>query len=123
MVRHDALPTWANTGFSDPTGGGIPWVPGASGKIVAIEFVQLSAPEAKDHANKVLWVSRVPSTSATPLKILGTLDGTSQQYGMTVESGPGPSYVNMPRAGCWHLALSWDEGRQTDSLDLVFSKP
>ena len=29
---------------------------------------------------------------------------------------PGPSIVDMPQAGCWHLDLSW--GGRTDSIDL-----
>jgi hypothetical protein len=35
-----------------------------------------------------------------------------------VQGGPGPSIVDLPRAGCWRLSLRW-AGR-TDELDLQY---
>jgi hypothetical protein len=121
MVRTGPLPSWASGGFGNPQAGGTPYVVGVSGKIAAILFVPLSSPEAKDHGNKVLWVSRA-DPGFHPLVIDATLAGTSAVVHRTL-TGVGPSYVDLPKAGCWHLQLSWDGGRQHDSLDLVYSAP
>jgi hypothetical protein len=121
MVQDGPLPSWAGAGFSNPQGGGTPYVVGVSGNIAAILFVPLSSPEAKDHANKVLWVSRA-DPGFHPLLIDATLAGTSTVVHRSL-SGVGPSYVDLPKAGCWHLQLSWDDGQQHDSLDLVYSAP
>src|SRR5262249_2762831 len=38
--------------------------------------------------------------------------------GRVLAGGPGPSYVNLPSAGCWRLELSWSG--LTDTLDLAY---
>jgi hypothetical protein len=35
-----------------------------------------------------------------------------------VQGGPGPSFVNLPRAGCWRFTLRW--AHNVDELDLVY---
>jgi hypothetical protein len=35
-----------------------------------------------------------------------------------VPTGPGPSTIDLPEAGCWRLTLSWS-GRK-DSVDLAY---
>ena len=62
-LRTDPLPSWATTGFSDPTASGVPHAIGAQGKITAIMFGPLSYPESKTIANKVLWVTRVTAAA------------------------------------------------------------
>src|SRR5947209_20608923 len=61
VVRRDALPAWARTGFGDPSPSGIPYVPGARGDILGVLFgYPLAAPPpTHGRANKILWVSRV----------------------------------------------------------------
>jgi hypothetical protein len=118
-LRTDPLPTWASTGFSDPTALGVPHAIGAQGKIAAIMFGPLRYPEAKTVANKVLWVTRV-TAHAEPLVIDARLEGTTQTVRRTLPTGPGPSYLELPHAGCWLLSLSWNGGAQHDSLELPY---
>ena len=113
------LPEWARSGFSDPRPR-IPYVLGDHGDIAAILFAQpLTSPPSADHNNKILWVSRVAGGSS--LHITATLPDGSASVTRVVDGGPGPSIIDLPRAGCWHLALDWGAG--TDSLDLAYVAP
>lgn len=122
-VRTDVLPQWAWAGFSNPEEGGVRWVMGSQGHILAILFVELDAPEAKDHSNKILWVTPLEQDPLAPLLVDAVKDGTTQVVRRTIENGPGPSYLDLPTAGCWHLDLSWDGGKHTDTMSLVYATP
>ncbi|MFC6343481.1 hypothetical protein ACFP8W_15960, partial [Nocardioides hankookensis] len=118
-VPSGLLPDWARAGFSDPHPR-IPYVTGERGDIVAILFAQpLTAPASTDHTNKVLWVSRVATEG--DLRITATLPDGSAPVARVVEGGPGPSIIDLPRTGCWHLELDW--GDRSDSLDLAYVAP
>ncbi|GAA0397109.1 hypothetical protein GCM10009530_55880 [Microbispora corallina] len=118
-VTRDALPTWARGGFSDD-GTGTPHVFGERGDIVAVLFnYPPVASTDPDVANKILWVSRVPQRPMDPLKIRAVLDGTSTSVARQIDGGPGPSSVNLPKAGCWRLTLTWSG--HTDAMALRFS--
>jgi hypothetical protein len=120
-VETGPLPDWASAGFSDPQSGGVPFVIGADGRMAAILFGQpLTAPEDKHRANKILWVSRQESAPLLPLEIDAQLAGSGQTVHRTITGGPGPSYLELPTAGCWHLSLTWDGGRQKDTMDLAY---
>ena len=114
------LPAWARAGFSDPSAPQ-PHVLGIDGDIVAILWAvrdPLHAPPLPDRANKILWVSRLPVQPLSPLKIRATLAGTSRSVSREVIGGPGPSYVDLPAAGCGTLALSWSG--HTDDVKLRY---
>jgi hypothetical protein len=118
-VPSRVLPPWARRGFTaaEPR---MPYVLGAHGDIAAILFGNpLAAPPRPDLANKILWVSRT-SPSPGPLSIEARLDGSRTVVTRTVPGGPGPSIIDLPRSGCWHLTLTW--ARQTDTLDLRYSR-
>jgi hypothetical protein len=118
-VPSRVLPPWARTGFSaaEPR---MPYVLGARGDIVAILFGDpLAAPPRRDLSNKILWVSRVPLVPGDPLVVHARLDGTGTRVTRTVPGGPGPSGVDLPGAGCWHLTLNWSG--HTDTMDLRYS--
>jgi hypothetical protein len=120
-VETGPLPDWASTGFSDPQAGGVPFVIGADGRIAAILFGQpLTVPEGKDRGNKILWVSRKESAPLLPLEIDAQLGAAGETVHRTIAGGPGPSSLELPKAGCWHLSLTWDGGRQKDSMDLAY---
>ncbi|MEU4371579.1 hypothetical protein [Micromonospora chersina] len=123
-VEEGPLPDWADAGFSEETPR-MPHVLGAKGEIVAVLFGHpLAVGRTEGPNNKILWVARPaatpspdPSASAT-LVITATLDSTTTRVTREVAGGPGPSIIDVPRAGCWHLELSWS-GR-TDTMDLVY---
>ncbi|MGI8334574.1 hypothetical protein ACRYCC_31875 [Actinomadura scrupuli] len=118
-VPSRVLPPWARTGFSaaEPR---MPYVLGARGDIVAILFGDpLAAPPRRDLSNKILWVSRVPLVPGDPLVVHARLDGTGTRVTRTVPGGPGPSGIDLPRPGCWHLTLTWSG--HTDTMDLRYS--
>ncbi|WP_240670215.1 hypothetical protein [Actinoplanes solisilvae] len=118
-MRADALPEWARGGFSWD-GSGTKHVYGERGDIMAILFGwPLTSPPAPDRGNKILWVSREPVGLGDQLKITAVLDGTDERAEQTVAGGPGPSLVDLPRAGCWHVTLAWS-GR-TDTMDLIYA--
>jgi len=116
-----ALPVWAREGFRPPYTGW-PFVISKRGDTVAVLFgYPMTAPrdEQKDGNNKILWVSK----SGLSMTVDAQLAGTSQ----IVRLGAvpvGPSIVDMPKAGCWHMTLhlSGYEGRWTDTLDVVYDK-
>jgi hypothetical protein len=112
------LPTWARAGFTGD-GGGVPHVLGRHGDILGVLFGgRLSSPPAPDVSNKILWVSRLPLIPSDPLKITATLDGTAETADRTILGGPGPSIVDLPKPGCWHLSLAWSG--HTETIDLTY---
>jgi hypothetical protein len=119
-VRRDVLPQWARTGFSDPSPSGIPYVLGDRGSILGVIFgYPLTAPPAgAGRANKILWVANPAAGATGPLAIDARLEGSTEVVHREVPGGPGPSIVDMPRAGCWRLTLAW--AGQTDTLDLRY---
>lgn len=118
-VRTEALPEWARAGFSWD-GSGTKHVYGSRGDILAILFGwPLRSPVGPDRSNKILWVSREAVEPGDQLKIVAVLDGTDVRAEQTVAGGPGPSLVDLPRPGCWHLTLTWS-GR-TDTMDLTYT--
>ena len=120
QVPSRVLPSWARTGFSDPRPR-MPYLLGDNGDIAAILFVQpLAAPPSAHYNNKILWVSRV-ATDGSALRIHATLQDGSPTVTREVVGGPGPSIVNLPTSGCWHLTLQW--AGHTDSLDLAYVAP
>lgn len=118
VVTTGELPTWARAGFSPPTVS-MPYVLGANRSIVAILFGNpLRSPPAKDHNNKILWVSPV-SEAGSPLKIQARLSGSNRVVTREVEGGPGPSIIDMPAPGCWIFTLTWSG--HTDKLAVRYS--
>lgn len=67
-------------------------------------------------ANKVLWIVRFPR-DGHPLTITARLSTDSSEVVRTswpADSSPGeiyPSYVDLPKAGCWQLSLAWGAHR------------
>jgi hypothetical protein len=118
-VPSQLIPKWARAGFSkaEPR---MPYVLGARGDIVALLFGNpLAAPPRRDLSNKILWVSRVALIPGDQLIIEARLDGLRTTVRRTVLGGPGPSYLDLPQAGCWHLTLTWSQ--HTDTLDLRYT--
>ena len=98
------LPGWARAGFTPPDQP-VVHVSGRRGDIVGVVFGDpLHAPALAGRGNKILWVAK---TWGAPLKIHATLNGSSLAVDREVAGGPGPSLIDMPKAGCWTFTLSW----------------
>lgn len=107
-------PVWARSGFTGDTYP--PFAYSTSGNLVAIVFGNpLVAPPAKSYNNKILWVTKEPP-GAGAFVITGHLEGSDRTATIDAGTAPGPSIIDMPAPGCWHLDLSWAGG--TDSIDL-----
>lgn len=125
-LRRGVLPGWAKPAFAAGGSPTSPWPYGVAehGNVVAVVFgYPLRAGRPTNSVNKVLWIMRQPrrgsplSVSATPLGG----GGPSVHESWPADSSPGeiyPSYVNVPRAGCWHVTLKW--AHHTDSIDLRY---
>lgn len=99
-----SLPGWARAGFTPPDQP-VVHVSGRRGDIVGVVFGDpLHAPPLADRGNKILWVAK---KWGAPLKIHATLNGSSLAVDREVVGGPGPSLIDMPKAGCWTFTLSW----------------
>ncbi len=125
-VPSQVLPLWARSGFSEPRPR-IAYVSGQRGYIIAILFGQpLNAPPAADHNNKILWVpspevegDTAAATGSPDLLITARLANGSATVTRTVSGGPGPSIIDLPEPGCWHLTLQWSG--HTDDLALWYA--
>jgi hypothetical protein len=70
------------------------------------------APEGQ---NKILWVPKDPS--AGELMVTGHLVGTYDNVDIG-DISFGPSFVNVPKPGCWRFTLQWMGGPET--VDIVY---
>ena len=114
QVDRGVLPEWARTGFSDPEPE-IAHVVGARGELAAILFGDpLTAPPDSEHSNKILWVAR-RTPPPGPLELTAVQGDRTERR--TIESGPGPSGVDLP-AGCWRISARWPGGE--DELELRY---
>jgi hypothetical protein len=118
-VLTGSLPTWARGGFK-PADQAVPHVVGAKGDIAGVLFgFPLSYPRHDDRSNKILWVSKPQVETGSTLRIHATLDGTTTVADRKVEGGPGPSNIDLPKAGCWTLRLKWSGHTDTVRLNYV----
>lgn len=104
------LPVWARAGFTT-AGLHTPHVLGRHSEIVAVLFADLRVRQPDGTKNKILWVARDGDGS---IHIRAQLEGSTQTVTRTVPDGP--SYVNMPTAGCWQLTLTWPGHHDTMAL-------
>ena len=113
-VDRGVLPEWARTGFSDKEPR-IAHVVGRSGELAAILFGDpLTAPPDAERSNKILWVAR-RTPPPGPLELTAVKGDRTERR--TIESGPGPSGVDLP-AGCWRISARWPGGE--DELELRY---
>jgi hypothetical protein len=121
VVRTGVLPSWARDGFSE-SAPAVPHVLSTKGNMTAILFgATLHSPTTNDPTNKILWVARVFHGDPGPLLIDAVREGTTTHVRREVPGAPGPSIVDLPQPGCWHLALHW--GAERDSIDLTYQRP
>jgi len=124
-VVDGVIPSWARAGFSEPKPV-MHYELASHGDVVALLWAYpLLSPPPTTHNNKILWVSRV-ATNGSPLLISAHRMVGSEAVGPAVQrqvaGGPGPSIINLPLAGCWHLDLRWSGHSDTMDLDYVVNR-
>jgi hypothetical protein len=113
-VDRGVLPEWARTGFSEREPE-IAHVVGVRGELAAVLFGDPpTAPPSRDRSNKILWVAR-RTPEPGPLCLTAVRGG--RRVTRVVESGPGPSFVDLPE-GCWRISARWTGGE--DELELRY---
>ena len=113
-----SLPTWAGMGFAHPKDP-IPHLVGTRGTIIAVPFGwPLRDHQPTGHNNKILWIAR---SGTGPLRIVATDQSTGESVTKVLPAAPGPSVVNMPKAGCWRFTLNWSD--QHDELLIRYFGP
>ena len=114
------LPVWARAGFTPPYTA--TFATSSSGDLLAVLFGPLAAPPAASGpTNKVLWISRAtaPPAGQPQVQITAHLDGTDRTARVSLPDGFGPSTVDLPAPGCWHLHL--ESGNGGEDLDLSYA--
>jgi hypothetical protein len=126
QLFHGRLPAWTAPAFANSSPGPTPWPTAISqrGTVVAVVFgYPLRAGKPTTRLNKVLWIMKLPRRGS-PLTIEARPVNASKPVIRSMfpaDSSPGeiyPSYVNVPRAGCWQLTLHW--AGHKDSIDLHY---
>jgi hypothetical protein len=127
VAYRGAIPAWLNEATGNNAPDGLPYVVAASAMTAGFIFGHpLRAGHPADPANKILWVVRTPREGA-PLQITVRPVAAAApvlHQEVPANSGPGeiyPSVVDVPTAGCWHLALRWRTGAA--ELDLRYVAP
>jgi hypothetical protein len=116
-------PAWAD---SSP-GLTLPYALSSGDAAAAFFFADpLRAGHPTNPHNKILWVVRYPR-NGKPLSIVArspTDPGKTVRASWPADSEPGeiyPSYVDLPKPGCWELTLSWDT--HTAHVDIQVQPP
>jgi hypothetical protein len=119
ILHRGPPPAWA--AHSNPPAAITPHATATGDSAAAFIFgYPLRAGNPRGKRNKILWLLRQPGTGlivrATPLH------ATTPAITVKLTDDAGfetyPSYVNVPRAGCWHLTLRW--AGHTASIDLDY---
>ena len=112
-IKHGAPPSWSAAAWSDSSRGfRLPYSLASDRSAAAFWWVRLRAGKPRDPANKVLWVMRY-ARRGSPLRVVaryGPDPALVARSSWPPDSSPGeiyPSYLNLPRPGCWRLTLRW----------------
>ena len=124
-ILRGAPPNWSRAAWSDSSPGfRLPYALASGDSAAAFLWVRLRAGNPSNPANKVLWVTRYPRNHS-PLRISArwSRDPSIATHSLwPADSSPGqiyPSYINLPKAGCWHLTLRWNGHVASINLDVA----
>jgi hypothetical protein len=124
-VKTGAPPDWTAPAWADSSPNSrMPYAVADGDAAAAIFFAPLRAGHPEDPANKVLWVVRAPR-DGKPLHIVPRQGETTVRIARPADSGPGeiyPSYVDLPKPGCWRLDLAWGPHRARIAVAVAGSR-
>jgi hypothetical protein len=114
-VHHGAPPAWTGPAWADSSPGfTLPYALSSGDGAAAFFFANpLRAGHPTNPHNKILWVVRYPR-NGKPLNIVARSPadpGKTVRASWPADSEPGeiyPSYVDLPKPGCWELTLGWN---------------
>jgi hypothetical protein len=116
-IHHGAPPPWTATAWADSSPDfRVPYALASGDAAGAFFFAPLRAGKPENPSNKVLWIVRFPR-DGRPLDItarLGRDPSRVVRISRSADSSPGeiyPSEVDLPKPGCWHVALTWGSHR------------
>jgi hypothetical protein len=124
-IHRGAPPAWTAAAWSDSSPGfTTPYALASDDAAGAFFFVKgLRAGHPSNPANKVLWIVRFPR-DGNPLTITARLSTDRSEVVQLSEpagSSPGeiyPSYVDLPKPGCWQLSLAWGPHRARINVEV-----
>ena len=127
-IHRDAAPAWTAPAWAGSSPGfTLPYALASDDAAAAFFFAtRLRAGHPTNPTNKVLWVVHFPR-NGKPLRItarLGTNPSRTVHIWRPADSGPGeiyPSYVDLPRPGCWKLTLTWNAHHA--NIDIQVHRP
>jgi hypothetical protein len=109
-VKNERAPAWAQ--FAAPRSA-TPYIVGRGGRIIAFLFTQpvRAGNQTRPH-NKILWVIAGANRNRTlrlQAQLVNSRTIEHRRYRSVDPSGRiFPTYLNLPAAGCWSLAATWD---------------
>jgi hypothetical protein len=123
-IHNGPPPAWTAAAWSDSSPGfRVPYALSSNGAAGAFFFAFPRAGNASNPSNKVLWIVRYPRNH-NPLLITARYGSDAREVvriTRPADSSPGeiyPSSVDLPKPGCWRLALAWGPHRATIDIDV-----
>jgi hypothetical protein len=121
-------PAWTAAAWADSSPGfTVPYALASGDAAGAFFFApRLRAGHPENPANKVLWIVRFPR-NGHPLTITARPGADPSQVvriSRPADSSPGeiyPSYVDLPKPGCWRLSLAWGSHRARIDVEVYRS--
>ena len=116
-IHRGPPPAWTASAWATSPGFTVPYAVASGSAAAAFFFTrELRSGHPTNPHNKVLWVVRYPR-DGHPLSIsarLGKDRPEMVRISEPADASPGeiyPSYVDLPRPGCWRLGLAWGPHR------------
>ncbi|HJS95929.1 MAG TPA: hypothetical protein VJ741_16820 [Solirubrobacteraceae bacterium] len=124
-IHNGAPPPWTAAAWSDSSPGfRVPYSLASGDAAAAFFFARtVRAGHPENPSNKVLWVVRFPRNghSLYITARIGRDPSELVRSSWPADSEPGeiyPSELDLPKPGCWHLALAWGSHRASVDVEV-----